>query len=522
MGKLIGYVIYNNDEDLSSFLQQSNKTLFIPVKKQELSSIQLLKDSLFNIERFKSIFNREPFSDEIANTLSHIMCWRKIAENDAINDNEYALIAESDISLIPNFYELCQVYIEKYPYDIIKLQRNIKSNNIQDLKLSNGDIENIGAVIYSNSNELDSYGSSFYLIRKNIAKKLLDNLKNDKPFWRSDYFSLFYDHSKILEINEYLSHKKSNYKKESPEKPLFSVIVPIYNVENYLQQCLDSVLNQDFNNFEIILVNDGSTDHCLDICIKYAKKYQNITVVSQMNQGLSVARNSGIKMARGEYLIFLDPDDFWEGKNIFEDLEKIIIEKNNPDLIINTFTYQLIKENNRRESSINLNNIRDIDDKQDFDKNYKRLVEQTLYIGFAQMKIIKREIVVSNNIYFSYKIFEDVDWSIALAPHIKTFCIFPYPFYIYRVGRIGALTEFVTRNKFIDLIEIVSNKFEELQQIKNASPKIYEGSLTFLQKTNNYIELYYSRLDANEKFAVSTLYESYIRKAENIFIKGLY
>ena len=190
MGKLIGYVIYNNDEDLSSFLQQSNKTLFIPVKKQELSSIQLLKDSLFNIERFKSIFNREPFSDEIANTLSHIMCWRKIAENDAINDNEYALIAESDISLIPNFYELCQVYIEKYPYDIIKLQRNIKSNNIQDLKLSNGDIENIGAVIYSNSNELDSYGSSFYLIRKNIAKKLLDNLKNDKPFWRSDYFSL--------------------------------------------------------------------------------------------------------------------------------------------------------------------------------------------------------------------------------------------------------------------------------------------------------------------------------------------
>lgn len=68
----------------------------------------------------------------------------------------------------------------------------------------------------------------------------------------------------------------------------------------------------------------------------------------------------------------------------------------------------------------------------------------------------------------------------------------------------------------------MSNKFEELQQIKNASPKIYEGSLTFLQKTNNYIELYYSRLDANEKFAVSTLYESYIRKAENIFIKGLY
>lgn len=518
MEKLTGYVIYNNDEDLSSFLQQSDKVHFIPVKKQELSFIQLLKDSLFNIGKFKAIFNREPFSDEMANTLSHIMCWRKIAENDAINDNEYALIAESDISLIPNFYELCQVYIEKYPYDIIKLQRNIKLNNIQDLKLSNGDIENIGAVIYSNGNELDGYGSSFYLIRKNIAKELVDNLKNDKPFWSSDYFSLFYDHSKIVEINEYLGYKKSNYKKEAPEKPLFSVIIPIYNVENYLQQCLDSVLNQDFNNFEIILVNDGSTDHCLDICIEYAKEYQNITVVSQMNQGLSVARNSGIKMARGEYLIFLDPDDFWEGKNIFDDLEKIIIEKNNPDLIINTFTYQSVKENNRREDSINLNNIRDIDDKQGFDENYKKLVEQTLYIGFAQMKIIKREIVVSNNIYFSYKIFEDVDWSITLAPYIKTFCIFPYPFYIYRVGRIGALTEFVTGNKFIDLIEIVGNKFEELQKIKIALPKIYEGSLTFLQKTNNYIELYYSRLDENEKILVNILYESYIRKAENIFI----
>lgn len=90
---------------------------------------------------------------------------------------------------------------------------------------------------------------------------------------------------------------------------LISVIVPIYNVEQYLERCILSILNQTYHNYELILVNDGSTDGSLDICKKYAKKFSGIIVVDKKNGGLSDARNAGLKMARGEYITFVDSDD---------------------------------------------------------------------------------------------------------------------------------------------------------------------------------------------------------------------
>ncbi len=88
-----------------------------------------------------------------------------------------------------------------------------------------------------------------------------------------------------------------------------SVIIPVYNVEKYLPQCLDSVLQQDFDSYEIIAVNDGSTDSCGEILKEYASKYNRIVVVGQENKGLGGARNTGIEKAVGEYLLFLDSDD---------------------------------------------------------------------------------------------------------------------------------------------------------------------------------------------------------------------
>ena len=89
-----------------------------------------------------------------------------------------------------------------------------------------------------------------------------------------------------------------------------SVIVPIYNVEQTLKRCIESVLSQTFKSYEIILVDDGSTDSCGIICDEYEKKHENITVIHQENRGVSSARNAGIKVAGGEYLMFLDSDDY--------------------------------------------------------------------------------------------------------------------------------------------------------------------------------------------------------------------
>jgi len=91
--------------------------------------------------------------------------------------------------------------------------------------------------------------------------------------------------------------------------PLFSIIVPIYNVELYLKECLDSILSQTFNDFELILVNDGSTDKSGDIAKEYKNKYNNIKLIDKENGGLSSARNAGIKKAIGDYILFIDSDD---------------------------------------------------------------------------------------------------------------------------------------------------------------------------------------------------------------------
>lgn len=100
------------------------------------------------------------------------------------------------------------------------------------------------------------------------------------------------------------------------ETELVSIIVPVYNVENYLEQCLDGILNQSYSYLEIFLIDDGSTDHCPAICDEYAKKDERVHVIHQRNSGLSAARNAGIDRAKGSFLAFVDSDDVVEPEMI--------------------------------------------------------------------------------------------------------------------------------------------------------------------------------------------------------------
>ncbi|MFB4033578.1 glycosyltransferase family 2 protein, partial [Streptococcus pneumoniae] len=100
------------------------------------------------------------------------------------------------------------------------------------------------------------------------------------------------------------------------ENQLISVIVPVYNVEEYLKQCLDSILEQTFSNYEVILVNDGSTDSSGLICQEYAEKDTRIRYFEKENGGLSDARNYGIEQAQGEYLTFVDSDDLLDASHL--------------------------------------------------------------------------------------------------------------------------------------------------------------------------------------------------------------
>lgn len=110
--------------------------------------------------------------------------------------------------------------------------------------------------------------------------------------------------------------------------PLISIIIPVYNIDKYIARCIDSILSQTLTDYEIILVNDGSSDKSLSICIEYAKKDFRIVVISQENGGASKARNSGIEVAKGKYITFIDGDDYIEN-SFLEKLYDAIKESNN-------------------------------------------------------------------------------------------------------------------------------------------------------------------------------------------------
>ena len=105
--------------------------------------------------------------------------------------------------------------------------------------------------------------------------------------------------------------------------PEISIIVPVYNVEKYLKRCIDSILNQSFTDFELILVDDGSTDNSGEIIDEYAIKDERIKVIHKENGGLSSARNVGIEYSKGNYIAFVDSDD-WENVNSGRDLRLMI------------------------------------------------------------------------------------------------------------------------------------------------------------------------------------------------------
>nr|WP_288305907.1 glycosyltransferase family 2 protein [uncultured Romboutsia sp.] len=132
-----------------------------------------------------------------------------------------------------------------------------------------------------------------------------------------------------------------------------SIIIPVYNVEDYITQCLDSVFNQNNINIQVIIVNDGSKDNSHKIIEKYLNLYENIVYIQQKNQGLSMARNNGLKYALGEYVMFLDSDDYIEDDSIYKIYNKS--KENDVDVLI--FGYRKFFDNIESKSFDVINNI---------------------------------------------------------------------------------------------------------------------------------------------------------------------
>lgn len=140
---------------------------------------------------------------------------------------------------------------------------------------------------------------------------------------------------------------------EKMAEVLFTVIVPIYRVEKYIRKCVDSIIEQSFCNFELILVDDGSPDNCPLICDEYANKDSRVRVIHKKNGGLVSARNTGIEAAKGEYICFVDGDD-WVHKDLLKKVYTEAISEYNPDLIV----YGIVKKYENKDENI-FTNIED-------------------------------------------------------------------------------------------------------------------------------------------------------------------
>ena len=180
-------------------------------------------------------------------------------------------------------------------------------------------------------------------------------------------------------------------------RPKVSVIMPVYNVENYLRQCLDSVINQTLRDIEIICIDDQSTDGSLGILKDYAAIDPRIRIITQKNAGAGAARNTGLKVAKGEYLSFLDSDDFFE----LDMLEKAYhaCSTNNLDFVV----FRSDKFDNDSKTYIPLYySIRKdlLPDKKVF--NYRDIPKDLfkVFVGWAWDKLYSHEFVVSNNLLF--------------------------------------------------------------------------------------------------------------------------
>ena len=175
----------------------------------------------------------------------------------------------------------------------------------------------------------------------------------------------------------------------------FSVIVPAYNVQDYIVTCIDSILKQSFRDYEIILVNDGSTDATFEHCQELCRKNTCIKLVNKENGGLSSARNAGINKAEGDYLLFLDGDDFWRDDNFLENLN-CIIETHSPDTIIFPYSYYYGKDR-IKEYQFDLSEMSSSSNK--FSDNLYSLIDNGIWYPSACNKCIRRDIVAINNFH---------------------------------------------------------------------------------------------------------------------------
>ena len=268
------------------------------------------------------------------------------------------------------------------------------------------------------------------------------------------------------------------------KKPLISIIVPIYNAEKYLNQCIESILEQTYENIELILVNDGSKDKSLEICNIWSKKDKRVVAINKTNGGVASARNAGLDIAKGQLITFVDNDDI---------VEKNIYEKMYSDML--THNADIVMCNSRSFTSLESRSDKGYQNYEPFEISNKELVHRMLsfekiFCSSVWSKLYTKEII--GNVRFKEEITlgDDYYFNGVIYPKVKCFYYNATPLYNYRI-REGSICRSGVGAHFFDKYKVAGFLKEELQQydfIKQVEIEKFELSVLYEIVYNLFFE----------------------------------
>lgn len=304
------------------------------------------------------------------------------------------------------------------------------------------------------------------------------------------------------------------------KKGFVSVIIPVYKTEQYLKECMDSVLGQEYPYIEIILVDDGSPDNCPALCDEYAMKYENVQVVHQTNRGLGLSRNSGMSVASGEYIFFLDSDDCMDGKKAIGRLAECAKRKK-ADIVVGGFR----RFHDKMVSKTNVHHLQDGAYTKTVDFRFKGFYMYG-HLAYNWGKLYRKSFLEEHNLKCrAYPFTQDKAHNMACLAYQPVYAFIDESVYLYRVNE-ESVTFRYKENLMPVWVSIATDfrAFLKERGIKNTfgdtmAFHIFFGSF-FLVKQ----ELQFKRHGIWESVGVLKKYRKYpfVRKAMTALAKGKY
>ena len=256
----------------------------------------------------------------------------------------------------------------------------------------------------------------------------------------------------------------------------FSIIIPIFNVEAYLKQAIDSVLKQSFRDFELVLVDDGSKDASPQICDEYQEADSRVVVLHKKNGGAAAARNDGIRMATGEYVTFMDSDDYWDDPEALGKMDAKLSETD-ADVLetrLKAFNCQTGKVQYAKQFPPEL--LKELSTPEAL----RTLISTATYQVSAGLKVIRRAFLMEHALFFPEGVTcEDILWGIRISAAYPRYAFMNLYFYCYREGRPGSVTSNIREKNIQDYLYILTQSYEAVEQADSALGESLRGYLLY-------------------------------------------